>query len=89
MFIVHTNILKFIYFHHVLKRKKYVISICADRHIGQCHDIRIKHHVYDAAKLIILELNASTSSFSSERQSVTKTGLITENKLHVYIYNYI
>lgn len=54
----------------------------------QCHDIRIKHHVYDAAKLIILELNASTSSFSSERQSVTKTGLITENKLHVYIYNY-
>lgn len=53
---------------------------------GQCHDIRIKHHVYDAAKLIILELNASTSSFSSERQSVTKTGLITENKLHVYIY---
>lgn len=55
---------------------------------GQCHDIRIKHHVYDAAKLIILELNASTSSFSSERQSVTKTGLITENKLHIYIYNY-
>lgn len=71
-----------------MKRKKYVISTCADRH-GQCHDIRIKHHVYDAAKLIILELNASTSSFSSERQSVTKTGLITENKLHVYIYNYI
>lgn len=56
---------------------------------GQCHDIRIKHHVYDAAKLIILELIASTSSFSSERHSVTKTWLITENKLHVYIYNYI